>query len=174
MFPRNPLPLSSIVSTGELSSSETSVHIYQGRRVLIFILRIAYGFEYPKFIVINKSLSIQWDTRWRIWLMHFSTRRKVAGSICWLNPSSRTVALGSTLPLKEMSSMVIFHGRGGGGGGLCVGLITTLVSYANCLEILEPSGPVQALTSIALNFFYTFNLLANFLILPMKSNTHSH
>jgi hypothetical protein len=46
------------------------------------------------------------------WLRHFATSRKVAGSIpdevircffSFLNPSSRTMALGSTQPLTEMS-----------------------------------------------------------------------
>jgi hypothetical protein len=51
-------------------------------------------------------------TRWRGWLKHIATNRKVAGSIPdgvtgifqWLNPSSRIVALGSTQPLTEMST----------------------------------------------------------------------
>jgi hypothetical protein len=46
------------------------------------------------------------------WLMHYATRRKVAGSIPddvigffnGPNPSSRTMALGSTQPLTEMST----------------------------------------------------------------------
>ena len=52
------------------------------------------------------------DTRWRSWLRHCATTRKVAGSIPdgfigifhWHNPSGRTVALGSTQPLTEMST----------------------------------------------------------------------
>ena len=51
-------------------------------------------------------------TRWRSWLRHCATSRKVAGSIPdgvtgifqWLNPSGRTMALGSTEPLTEMST----------------------------------------------------------------------
>ena len=50
-------------------------------------------------------------TRWRSWLRHWVTSRKVAGSIPdgvvgifhWHNPSGRTVALGLTQPLTEMS-----------------------------------------------------------------------
>ena len=49
--------------------------------------------------------------RWRSWLRHCATSQKVAGSIPdgiigifhWHNPSSRTMALGSTQPLTEMS-----------------------------------------------------------------------
>ena len=49
--------------------------------------------------------------RWRSWLRHYATNRKVWGSIPdgvigifhWHNPSSRTMALGLTHPLTEMS-----------------------------------------------------------------------
>jgi hypothetical protein len=52
------------------------------------------------------------------WLRHYSTSRKVAGSIPdevieffnWFNPSRGTMALGSTPPLIEMSTRNI---RGG-------------------------------------------------------------
>ena len=51
-------------------------------------------------------------TWWRSWLRHCATSRKVAGSIPdgvvgifnWHNPSGRTMALGSTQPLSEMST----------------------------------------------------------------------
>jgi hypothetical protein len=53
-----------------------------------------------------------WGTRCRSWLRHYATSRKVAGSIPdeligffnWPNPSSSTMALGSTQPLTEMST----------------------------------------------------------------------
>ena len=49
---------------------------------------------------------------WRSWLRHCATSRKVAGSIPygvigifhWHNPSGRTMALGLTQPLTEMST----------------------------------------------------------------------
>jgi hypothetical protein len=50
-------------------------------------------------------------TRQCSWLRHYATRRKIAGSSLdevdffnLPNPSSRTLALGSTLPLAEMST----------------------------------------------------------------------
>jgi len=54
-------------------------------------------------------------TRWRSWLRHCATRRKVAGSVPdgvigffhWHNPSGRTVALGLTQPLIEMSNIKV-------------------------------------------------------------------
>ena len=50
---------------------------------------------------------------WRSWLRKCATSRKVAGSIPYdvtgifqlHNPSGRTMALGSTRPLKEMSKV---------------------------------------------------------------------
>jgi hypothetical protein len=51
--------------------------------------------------------------------MHYATSRKVAGSnpdevdfFNLLNPSSRTMALGSTQPLAEMSTRNIPGGKG--------------------------------------------------------------
>jgi hypothetical protein len=52
---------------------------------------------------------------WRSWLRHCTTIRMVVGSIPdgvtgtfhWYNPSGRTVALGLTQPLTEMSTRVI-------------------------------------------------------------------
>jgi hypothetical protein len=53
-------------------------------------------------------------------LRHYATSRKVAGSIPdevigffnWPNPSSRTMALESTQPLTEMSTMNLPAGKG--------------------------------------------------------------
>jgi len=57
-------------------------------------------------------------TRWRSWLRHCATSRKVAGSIPdgvigifhWHNPFGRTMALGLTQPLTEMSTRNIYLG----------------------------------------------------------------
>jgi len=59
-----------------------------------------------------------WGTRWRIWLRYCATSRKVAGSIPdgviwifhWHNLSGRTMALGLTQPLTEMSTRNISWG----------------------------------------------------------------
>jgi hypothetical protein len=62
---------------------------------------------------------LRWGgARWRSQLRHYATNRKVAGSIPdgvvtifhWHNPSGRTVALGSTQPLTEMSTRNISWG----------------------------------------------------------------
>jgi hypothetical protein len=57
-------------------------------------------------------------TRWRSWLRHCATSQKVAGSIPddiigifhWHNPCGRTMALGLTQPLTEMSTKHISWG----------------------------------------------------------------
>jgi hypothetical protein len=56
--------------------------------------------------------------RWRSWLRHYATNRNVAGSIPdgvtgifpWHNRFGRTVALGLTQPLTEMSTRNISWG----------------------------------------------------------------
>jgi hypothetical protein len=121
--------------------------------------------SYPKRLEssVNTALriSISWDnltlpppiyntkgTRWRSWLRHCATSRKVAGSIPdgvigsfrWHNPSGRNVALGLTQPLTGTSTRNISW-RGGGKGGRCVGLTTLPPSCADCLEIWEPQHP---------------------------------
>ena len=85
-------------------------------------------------------------TQWRSWMRHCATSRKVAGSIPdgvigifhWRNRSGRTMALGFTQPLTEMSARNISWG---GKGGRCVGLTTLPPSCADCLEIWEPQPP---------------------------------
>jgi hypothetical protein len=62
---------------------------------------------------------VYWGTRWRNRLRHYDTSRKVAGSIpdevseffSWPNTSSRTMALGSTQPLTEMSTRNLLGGK---------------------------------------------------------------
>jgi hypothetical protein len=57
---------------------------------------------------------------WRSWLRHHATSRKVTGSIPHYivgffncpNPSSRTMALGSTQPPTEMSTRNLREGKG--------------------------------------------------------------
>jgi len=78
-------------------------------------------------------------------LRNCATSRKVAGSITdgaigifrGHNPSGRTMALGSTQPLTEMSTKNISWGSK---GGRCVGLILP-PSCADCLEIWESQPP---------------------------------
>ena len=77
-----------------------------------------------------------WGTRWRSWLRHWSTSRKVAGSIPdgvigifqLHNPSGRTMALGSTQSPTEMTTRDVSLG---GKDGRCVRLTTLPPSCAD-------------------------------------------
>jgi len=99
-------------------------------------------------------------TRWRNWLRHSVSSRKVAGSIPdgvieffhWHNFSGRTMALGSTQPLTEMSTNNISWGVKvvGAYGWQPYHLHVQIVLKSGSLNLLEPSGPVQACNGIAL------------------------
>jgi hypothetical protein len=84
-------------------------------------------------------LLIATGPRWRSWLRHCATNRQVAGSIPdgvsgifhWRNPVGRTMALGSTQPLTEMSTRNLFWGV----------KAALPPSSADCLEMWEPRPP---------------------------------
>ena len=95
-----------------------------------------------------------------------ATNRKVAGLIPdgvtgifhWYTPSDRTMALGSTQPLTEMSTREF----PGGKCGRCVRLTTlppscaVVMKFGN-LNFLEPSGPLLACNGTALPLPSTHN-----------------
>jgi hypothetical protein len=74
--------------------------------------------NYEVYCHLNNSSISNLGTRWRSWLRHFATSRKVAGSIpnCvtgtfhWHNQSGRTMTLGLTQSLTEMSTRNISGG----------------------------------------------------------------
>jgi hypothetical protein len=85
------------------------------------------------------------DTRWRTWLRHYTTSRKVAGSIRggvigifhWHNTSD------SADNGNEYQEYFL-----GGKDGRCLGLTTLLFPSADCFEIgsrnhVKTSGPLQ-------------------------------
>jgi hypothetical protein len=98
------------------------------------------------------------------WLRYCAINQKVAGSIpdgvmeffIDLNPSDRTMALGSTQPLTEMSTLSISWGK----CGRCVRLTSLPPSFAVVMKsgnhnFLEPSGPPQACNGTALPLPFT-------------------
>jgi hypothetical protein len=101
---------------------------------------------YTEFRTIRSRNTESTSGGWRSWLRHCATSRKVADSIPDIvtgtfhlhNPSGRTMALGSTQPLTEMSTRNISWGAK---GGRCVGLTTLPPSCADCLQIWEPQPP---------------------------------
>jgi hypothetical protein len=119
----------------------------------------------------------QCGTRWRSWLTHHATSRKVVASIpddvigiFYLhNPSGRTMALKSTKPLTVMSTKNFLVSK----GGRCLGLKNLPPSCAECLEIFGPQPPgtlraVQACNGTALPFILPFEFP------PGLSNSNPH
>jgi len=106
-------------------------------------------------------------TRRRNWLRHCTINRKVAGSIPdgvigffhWHIPSGRTMALGLTQPLTEMSTRNISRGvkAAGAYGWQPYHLHVLIVLKSGSLNLLEPSGPAQACNGIAFLMKYTKN-----------------
>ena len=73
----------------------------------------------------------------------------------WHNPSYRTIALGCTQPLREMSTNIISLG---GKGDRYVGMTTLPPSCADCLEIWEPETPatLRACPDLYHDCFYLY------------------
>jgi len=70
----------------------------------------------------------------------------------WHNPSGRTMALGLTQPLTEMSTRNISWGVkvAGAQGWQSYHIHVPIVLKSGSINLLEPSGPVQACNGIAL------------------------
>jgi hypothetical protein len=95
----------------------TTWHLDRGflRVFLFFLVSIGLSMLHSHISLIYHR---RWGTRWRSWLRHCATSRKVAGSISdsvigifhWHNPSGHTMAVGSTQPLTEMSTRNISSG----------------------------------------------------------------
>jgi hypothetical protein len=107
---------------------------------------------------------------WRSWLRHCATSWKVAGLIPdsvigifhWHNPSGCTMALRSTQPLTEMSTRNIPWGVKAASvqGWQPYHLHVPFFLKSGSLNVLEPSGPVQACDGIALPLpFYKTNMI---------------
>ena len=104
-------------------------------------------------------------TRWRSWLRHCVTSRKVAVSIpdgvigmChWHNPSGRTMVLGLIRPLTEMSTRNI---------SWVSWEVTLPTSYVECHEIWEPQPPgiLRTCTVVALPFTFSKHMAASSLM----------
>jgi hypothetical protein len=105
----------------------------------------------------TESTSFSWGTRWRSWLRHSATSRKVAGSTGtshWLNPSR----FNSASKINEYQERLLR-----GKDGQCVGVITLPPSCADCREILGTSTSwypksVKASNGTTLPFLLLFRI----------------
>jgi hypothetical protein len=98
------------------------------------------------FIIIS-GLNDEWAMWWCSWLGQYGTSQKVSGSILneftgffnLPNPSSLTMALGSTQPLTEMSTR---NRPGGGGGKRQLGhKVDNCLENVGALTSHNPTGP---------------------------------
>jgi hypothetical protein len=104
---------------------------------------------------------------WQGWLRHCATSKQVTGLNAdgvtgifqWHNPYGPTTTLGSTPPLTEMSSRNISWGvkAVGAWDWQPYHLHVLTVMKSGSLNLLKPSGPVQACTGTALPLYFTFN-----------------
>jgi hypothetical protein len=111
-----------INSNSQITNCQYS--LFSKKNPIIQILCISGWLAIP--INLEKWRSTVWnnfvfycgDTQWLSWLRHCATSWKVAGSFPdgvigffdWHNPSGRTMALGSTQPLREMSTRNVSWG----------------------------------------------------------------
>jgi len=113
--------------------------------------------------IISHNYSFLWSVnRWRTWMRHYATKKKVAGSnsdgfigiFYWqfFRPHYGP-GVDSASNRNEYQEYFL-----GGRGGRCVGLTTLPLSCGYCLEIWEPqeSEVPRACTGIALPCFYSF------------------
>jgi hypothetical protein len=84
------------------------------------------------------------------------------GIFHWHNPVGRTMALGSTQPLTEMSTRNISCGVKAAGAydWQPYHLHMPIVVKSGCPDLLEPSGPVQACNGTALPLYRHFRCTA--------------
>jgi hypothetical protein len=110
-------------------------------------------------------------TWWCSWLRYCTTSWQVVGSILdgvigishWHNISGHSVALWSTQTLTETSSRNISWGikAASAEGWQHYHYHVQTVFISGSLHLLEPSGPIQTCTGIALPFLFTHDRYLN-------------
>jgi hypothetical protein len=110
--------------------------------------------------ILRHLLSWAWGTRWRSWLRHYITSQKVASMIPdgvneifhWHNPSGLTEISTRNISWEVKAA--------GAWGWQPYHLHKPTVLKSGSLNLLEPSGPVQACNGIALLYLVMSNMTA--------------
>ena len=140
-----------------------------GLTIAVYILTFMCCDIYLAFTILWECLIISipccysWGTRWRSWLRHCATSRKVAGSIpngvtgiFYLHNPAALWPWGLTQPLTEISTRNVSWGGGVKAAGVWgwqpYHLHVLIVLKLRSVNLLELSGPVQACNGIALHF----------------------
>ena len=92
----------------------SNIMVYQRMAISITITLLTHNIKVKRVSLLLHiwRSCVQRGTQWCSWLRHCGTSQKIVGSIPdgiieifhWHNPSSHTMALGSTQPLTEMST----------------------------------------------------------------------
>jgi len=143
----------SVLQSSDTTSKLPIIFMFVNVEFKRYFLRTCYS------LYIYIYIYIYMGTRWCSWLRHCTTSRKVVCSIpdgvfgifLFRNPSGRPVAFGSTQPLTEMITRNISWGVK---AAIACGwqpyhLHVPTVLKSGSLNLLEPSGPVQACNWIA-------------------------
>jgi hypothetical protein len=134
--------------------------------IAIFWLALLYlsiPFVYNEIQVLGIYIVVHRGTRWRSWLRNYAASRKVAGSISdevtgffnWPNPSSLTMALGSTRHVTEMSTRNLLGGKWRPARKLTTSPSSVSLFSRKCgsLDVSQPYEPSWSFTGICLCFF---------------------
>jgi hypothetical protein len=116
-------------------------------RILIrYVLHVGHAVAQLVEALRYKSEGRGFHSRWCHWIFH------------WRNPSGRTMVLGLIRPLTEMSNRNVSWGVKAAGlyGWQPYHLHVPIVLKSGSLNLLEPSGPVQACNGIALPLCLTW------------------
>jgi hypothetical protein len=110
------------------------------------------------FLTLHGTCVSTGDKFWACHLLCLTNRATYfkLGIFHWHNPSGRTMSLGSTQPLTEMSTRNISWGLKAAGayGWQTYHLHVPIVLKSGSLNLLEPSGPVQVCNGIMIWYIY--------------------